>query len=107
MQRRDRISAAVFGGLTLAALTAAPNPAEAQYVVSPPVSSGWSGYATPRTYTSYYYTPSYGSYYAPSYQTATPYRYVRPRRWARSWASQEYYWPTGRDVPVAKPWLTP
>jgi hypothetical protein len=80
----------------------APTVAPGTWTYAPPAVQGTAPvYVAPRTYSSYYYP------YTPSYRTIPRYPYRVRRPWRSYSAPQEYYWPTGRDVPLAKPWLTP
>jgi len=55
-------------------------------------------YAPPRTYSSYYYgSPSRGG---------QQYYYGGNSNNYYGGNSNSHYWPTGRDVPMAKPWLS-
>jgi hypothetical protein len=111
MRRSSLRPLAIAVGLGLAA--AAPARAQSTYQYARPTPNvpwgpwtyspqwrggGWSRPAAPRTYSSYYYPP------ATTYRRGWGGVFGR-RRWGTS--AGEYYWPTGRDVPVAKPWLTP
>ena len=77
--------------LTLAALSAA-RPAPAQSVVYP------GTYAYPQTY-------RYPSYWrgGGSSRPYSPYSYSQSKRLFQR--RTQGYWPTGRGVPVAKPWI--
>ena len=96
------LAACVLG---LAVLFSAPTPSRAQTGTSPAVTypyiQPYRPYATGSPYRGNVMGPSY---VGPWYTYAT--RPFRPRRlFRRGDPTQEYGWPTGRGVPLAKPWL--
>lgn len=93
------------GALALAAAFASQGaPARAQYVYATPTTRPayvvpYAGYPTP------YYAPrTWTAPAAPRSWYTDPTRTYRPRVF-RQRTGGPYHWPTGRDVPMAKPWL--
>jgi hypothetical protein len=100
-RRRKVVCSAVLAGATLLGLALAGTPAQAQVAVPR------AGYYAPGYYAPGYYTPAPAPVYA--------YRPMVPGRvyYAPSFPNQygrlrpDWDWPTGRGVPLAKPWLRP
>lgn len=107
MIRDPGLSLAACGVLVAAILLSAPTPSRAQTVTSPaPVYQYVQPNPTYATGSPYRGNVVGPSYVGPWYTYAA--RPLRPRRlFRRGDPTQEYWWPTGRGVPLAKPWLGP